>query len=196
MPCSSVPFFDDQQQRLQAEVDDLREQLQHARTFTRGREKVLLREIAQLRASSPGPSALRLSQVRLLRCLRLCWCICFNPGRVYLCLRRTCAASLIRGRSRMTSSAKRAWNSHHPSCQPSFPIPTPTPTLALRCTIRTQKQISCRSRFPPNTCPRPHPRPHPPLPTPRVVAPVHKRSKRCKRHWIPRGHISRRRKKY
>ncbi|KAH0832919.1 hypothetical protein J3R83DRAFT_11884 [Lanmaoa asiatica] len=45
--------------RLQAEVDDLREQLQHARSFARGREKALLLEIAQLRASSSSSSALR-----------------------------------------------------------------------------------------------------------------------------------------
>ncbi|KAG8213425.1 hypothetical protein J3R82DRAFT_11928 [Butyriboletus roseoflavus] len=45
--------------RLQAEVDDLREELQHARTFARAREKVLLREIAQLRASASSPSGLR-----------------------------------------------------------------------------------------------------------------------------------------
>ncbi|KAI9568237.1 hypothetical protein HD554DRAFT_786353 [Boletus coccyginus] len=38
--------------RLQAEVDDLREQLQHARAFARGREEALLREIAQLRTHS------------------------------------------------------------------------------------------------------------------------------------------------
>ncbi|KAG6374510.1 hypothetical protein JVT61DRAFT_4554 [Boletus reticuloceps] len=48
--------------RLQAEVDDLREQLQHARSFARAREKVLLREMAQLRASSSSSSVLHPTQ--------------------------------------------------------------------------------------------------------------------------------------
>ncbi|KAN0093239.1 hypothetical protein V8E55_004023 [Tylopilus felleus] len=45
--------------RLQAEVNDLREQLEHARSSARAREKALLREIAQLRASLSSSSDLR-----------------------------------------------------------------------------------------------------------------------------------------
>ena len=64
--------FSFQGKRLQAEVDDLREQLQHARAFARGREKTLLREIAQLRAQSSSSSVLRPTHVGLLHYIYPC----------------------------------------------------------------------------------------------------------------------------
>ncbi|KAF8557456.1 hypothetical protein OG21DRAFT_316188 [Imleria badia] len=45
--------------RLQAEVDDLREQLQHARASARVREKALLREVARLQVTSSSSTVLR-----------------------------------------------------------------------------------------------------------------------------------------